>query len=95
MAILIEQEKQKTNWFSIIVAGSIILILVITAYYLFFVNPASIEIVVPSRLKLLKETGQIKLINPTEIIDSADFKSLKVQVAPITPDSAFNPNPFR
>lgn len=95
MAILIEQEKQKKNWFNLAVTGLIILILAITAYYLFFINPSSIETVVPSRLKLLSETSQIKLINPTEIIESPAFRNLKIQVAPIFPEAAFNPNPFR
>lgn len=95
MAILIEEEKQKKNWFSIIVAGSIVLILAIAVYYLFFINPSSIETIVPSRLKLLQETNQVKLINPAEIIDSAGFKNLKVQIPPVVPEPASNPNPFR
>ncbi|MBI5306647.1 hypothetical protein HZB04_03640 [Candidatus Wolfebacteria bacterium] len=95
MAILIEQEKQKINWFNIIIFGSIVLILAITAYYLFFINPASIETVIPSRLKLLNETNQIKIINPTEFINSAEFKNLKLQIKPIIPDAASNLNPFK
>lgn len=95
MAILIEQEKRKINWFNIIVIGSIVFILAITIYYLFFINPASLETVIPSRLKLLQEVNQMKVINPIEFINNPELKKLKPFVRPIIPDAAFNPNPFK
>ena len=94
MAILIEEEKKKINWFAllsiIVVAG----ILFATVYYLFFINPESIEVIVPHRLKVLEQVEQIKF-NPAEILDNPILRNLTQKVAPIIPEPTFNSNPFK
>ncbi|KKR88946.1 MAG: hypothetical protein UU85_C0008G0003 [Candidatus Wolfebacteria bacterium GW2011_GWA2_42_10] len=94
MAILIEEEKRKINWFALIVVLAIVAALTAAVYYFFFTNPPLIEVVVPGRLKMLEETSRIKL-NPAEILDSPALKNLKIQVPELVPESAFNPNPFK
>lgn len=94
MAIILEEEKKKINWFAI---GVILVIFAVSAaavYYLFIVNPASVEVIVPVGLKNLKETVQIKF-DPQEIFENPVVKNLKSSESSITPEPTFNPNPFR
>jgi hypothetical protein len=94
MAILIEEEKKKINWFALLGILIVVGILASTVYYLFFINPSSIEIIIPHRLKTLEQVDQIKF-NPAEILDNPVLKSLAPKVAPIIPEPAFNSNPFQ
>ncbi len=94
MAILIEEEKKRINWFALLGIIIVIGILSATAYYLFFVNPSSIDVIIPHRLKTLQNVEQIKF-NPAEILDNPVLRSLAPKVAPIIPEPSFNSNPFR
>ncbi len=94
MAIVLEEEKKRINWF---VVGIVLVILAVSAaavYYLFVVNPASVEVIVPAGLKNLKETVQIKF-DPQEISENPAIKKLQKYDSLIIPEPAFNPNPFR
>jgi len=93
MAILMEEEKRKINWFILAVIFAIVVILGSAIYYIFFISPSTIEIIIPSRLKLLQETEQLKF-DPNEVLNNDALKNLKLQVVPIVPESALNPNPF-
>lgn len=94
MAIILEEEKKKINWFAIGVILAILAVLATAVYYLFIVNPGSVEVIVPAGLKNLKETVQIKF-DPQEIFDNPIIKNLKPYEISITPEPTFNPNPFR
>ena len=84
MAIVIEEEKRIINWFAVLVVMAIFAIIGVAAYYLFFINPSSINVVVPSNLGKMKETIKIKF-NPGEVLDSPALKDLKIYVTPIEP----------
>ncbi len=94
MAIIFEEEKKKINWFAIGIILAILAVLAAAVYYLFIVNPASVEVIVPAGLKNLKETVQIKF-DPQEIFENPVVKNLQKYEPSITPEPAFNPNPFR
>ncbi len=94
MAILIEEEKKKINWFALLGILIVVGILFAAVYYLFFINPSSIEIIVPHSLKNLEQVDQIKF-NPAEILDNPVLRNLSPKAAPITPEPAFNSNPFQ
>lgn len=94
MAIILEEEKKKINWFAIGVILAILAVLAAAVYYLFIVNPASVEVIVPIGLKNLKETVQIKF-DPQEIFENPVIKNLQKYEPSITPEPTFNPNPFR
>ena len=92
-----KEKKKKINWF----AWGIIIIVVATGatavYYLFFVRPPLIEVIIPHQLKSLEQISQIK-INPTEVFDNPIFKNLNQYVAPIIvspSESILNSNPFK
>ncbi len=93
MAILMEEEKRKINWFTLAIVVAVVVILGLTIYYIFFISPSTIEVIVPSRLKLLQETEQLKF-DPNEILNNDMLKNLKPQVAPVIPEPASNINPF-
>lgn len=50
MAIVIQEEKAPINWFSVIAIASGIGVIFLSGYYLFFVRPPLIEVVLPIRL---------------------------------------------
>jgi len=94
MAILIEEEKKRINWFALLGAIIVIGILAATAYYMFFINPSSIDVVIPHRLKALEQVDQIKF-NPAEILDNPALKNLSPKMIPFIPQPTFNANPFK
>lgn len=94
MAIVIEQEKRRMNWFVIGVIAVIVLILALAVYYLFFISPIFIEVVLPLPLKELESISRITL-NPAEIFNQSVLKNLQLYVQPIIPEPALNPNPFK
>ncbi len=93
MAILMEEEKRKINWFTLAIVVAVVVILGSAIYYIFFVSPSTIEVIIPSRLKLLQETEQLKF-DPNEILNNDALKNLKSQVVPVIPEPAGNSNPF-
>lgn len=93
MAILMEEEKIKIDWFILAIIIAIIVILGSAIYYIFFINPSTIEVIIPSRLKLLQETEQLTKFNPDEVLNNSALKN-EPQVKPIIPEPASNPNPF-
>lgn len=94
MAILMEEEKRKINWFTLAIVFAIVVILGSAIYYIFFISPSTIEIIVPSRLKLLQETEQLKF-DPNEVLNNDALKNLKSQIIPVVPEPALNTNPFQ
>ena len=58
-----------------------------------FINPSTIEVIIPSRLKLLQETEQLIKFDPNEVLNNSALKN-EPQVKIIIPEPALNPNPF-
>lgn len=94
MAIAIEEEKKQINWFALAMFTAIVVILGAAIYYLFFINPAFIEVVLTDSLKTLKEITKIEF-NISEIANSPVLKNLKPYVDQVIPEPAYNPNPFK
>lgn len=93
MAILMEEEKIKIDWFILAIIVAIVVILGSAIYYIFFINPSTIEVIIPSRLKLLQETEQLIKFDPNEVLNNSMLKN-ELQVKPIIPEPASNSNPF-
>lgn len=94
MAILIEEEKKQINWFVLLGVFIVVIILGVTIYYLLFINPSSIDVIIPHTLKSLEQVEQIEF-NPAEILDNPVLKNLSPKTDPITAEPAFNSNPFK
>jgi len=93
MAIVIEEEKRRINWFAIGVIILIIATIIIATYYLFFAPVPFIEKVAPSRLQSLQELSRIRL-EPETIINSSNFQILRQYVNPIEIGPVGKNNPF-
>ena len=95
MAIIIEEEKRKINWFAVGLILSLVIIIGVAIYYLFFAVPPLVEKVAPPRLQSLQELSSIKL-KPETIINDPRFQILKQYVNPIEiqPDFIGKTNPF-
>lgn len=92
MAIIIEENKKNINWFALAIILAILILVGASVFYLFFVNPAIIETVIPDNLKTIKKASE--MINSTDIFSSQNLSNLKVWVPSIQPEQTFNANPF-
>jgi hypothetical protein len=95
MAIIIEEEKRKINWFALVVILSLVIIIGVAIYYLFFASTPLVEKIASPRLRSLQELSSIKL-EPEAIIDDPRFQILKQYVNPIEiqTNSIGRTNPF-
>ncbi|MBU6500334.1 MAG: hypothetical protein KGJ89_00695 [Patescibacteria group bacterium] len=93
MAIVLEEEKNKTNIVSIITWLAVLGIIVAAVYYIFFNQPQLVEVAAPANFQNVDPLSKIKL-NPEDVINSQSFQSLKQYVAPPVPGNAGRDNPF-
>jgi len=93
MAILIEEEKRKINWFALVIVVLIIAAIIGATYYLFFSPTPLIEKVVPSSVQSLQVLSNIKL-QPELIINNPKFQVLKTYINPIETGAVGKNNPF-
>jgi uncharacterized membrane protein YukC len=95
MAILIEEEKQGGGkWFGFGILIIILVVLAISVYYLFFVSPELINTVIPAKLQVINDVKQLSDFNPTKVLNSPFYKSLKQVIPPPSPPPAGNASPF-
>ncbi len=93
MAIVIQEEKRKINWFALSVIFSMAAIITAMIYYLFFIKPPLIEKVAPLKLQSIKEISSIKL-DPEAVVNNPKFQILKQYAKPINIGQFGKNNPF-
>ena len=95
MAILVEEEGNKTNIFKLLIWAGTLIIVMVAIYYIFFVNPPLIEVAIPPSFVNIKTLGTA-LIDVNQIISGPAMSSLDKHVTVPEPDpgSAGRPNPF-
>lgn len=93
MAIVIQEEKRKINWFALGVILLVTATIAAAIYYLFFIKPPLIEKVAPLKLQSIKEISSIKL-DPEAVINNPRFQILKQYVGPIEIGQFGKSNPF-
>ncbi|MBI2515092.1 hypothetical protein HYV91_02855 [Candidatus Wolfebacteria bacterium] len=94
MAIIVEEEKNKFNWFSLGMALVILFAVVIAVYYLFFSSVPLIEKVIPERVQSIREISSADF-RPDAILNNDVFKILRQYVnAPEVSENPARPNPF-
>jgi len=76
MAISIEQNNSSVNWFNIIVAGIIVIVVFAGTYFLFFKKPELIEVVAPGQFGNITEISKVDF-KPQELLQSPEFKVLR------------------
>lgn len=95
MAIFIEEEKQGGGkWFGFGILVIVLVILAVAVYYLFFVSPELISTVIPANLRVISDVKQLSDFNPTKVLNSPFYKSLKQVIPPPSPAPAGNASPF-
>ncbi|MEK7568395.1 MAG: hypothetical protein AAB498_02080 [Patescibacteria group bacterium] len=95
MAIIIEEEKRKINWFAAFVIILVLAILFVSVYYLFFSGEPLIEKVIPLQpeLQSLNQLSSVKF-DPALIADNNLFQLLRKYVNPIEIGPTGKDNPF-
>ena len=76
MAIIVQQDKEPINWFSVISWAIVIGVIFVSGYYLFFVRPPFVEFVLPIKLVETATLAKIKF-DPSFLIESEVFKVLE------------------
>lgn len=93
MAIVVEQEKKKINWFAVLLTIFLIAVVGGAIYYFFFVAPPLLEKIAPLPLQSLRDLSYAEL-NPETILNSPDFQILRQYVNPIEIGPVGKINPF-
>lgn len=96
MAIIVEEEKNKSNITSLLGWFVILIVVAAAAYYLFFAVPAPTVITPPAGFENIVPITQISF-NPQSVVSSSAFTSL-VQTIPeptsTGPAAIGRPDPF-
>lgn len=94
MAIILEEEKKPVNWMNIAIAGVVVVVIFVGAYFIFFKQPQFIEVVAPTGLREINTISQLSF-DPQALVGSPVFKSLKSYATASTPPAVTGrANPF-
>jgi hypothetical protein len=82
MAVVIEEEKRdRLGLVNIVSWVVILLVVVISVYYIFFRNPEIVDVRVPPTFERTQRISNIEL-DPAQIVDSPSFRGRVEQVEP-------------
>lgn len=93
MAIVIEQNKKKFSWYGVLVTLFFLTIILVGGYYLFFAPTPGIEIVAPNSFQSAVNLARITF-DPASVVNSSQFKSLRVYTGLPTVGNLGRNNPF-
>ncbi|HEY4496940.1 MAG TPA: hypothetical protein VI432_02220 [Candidatus Paceibacterota bacterium] len=93
MAIIIQEEKSRFNWFVIVGVGVFFILLSASTYYLFFAETPAIDVFLSPELQRNTRISDIDL-NPQAVTDLKEFKILRAYTEPLKPQSSGRSNPF-
>lgn len=93
MAIVIEEERPRSNPFTLIGWVVILIVIVVAVYYIFFKSPESIIQETPAGFRNTEQISKFSL-DPKSIKSYPGFRSRIQYVAPPTPQNVGRSNPF-
>ena len=93
MAILLEQQKRKMDWFSLGVTAFVIFCIIFGIYFLFLAPTPGIEIVVPLALQSAGKVSSLQ-VDPSTVLNSREFRSLRSYTGLPGLGVTGRPNPF-
>lgn len=95
MAIVIEQNRKRFNWFALAVIVALVAIIGIAVYYLFFSPVPLIGSVLPPGVSSIEKISSSKF-DPTSISQNSLFQVLRQYVNPVQVPSPLpqKANPF-
>lgn len=94
MAIILEEERQPTNWVAVLSALVVIIVLFVGSYFLFFKKPELIEVVAPKKLQDLGNLSKVTF-DPESVINDPTFKLLRQYGTQVTLPTPGRSNPFK
>jgi hypothetical protein len=96
MAIIVEEEKNRSNLATLVGWFVILVVILAAAYYIFLAAPSPAVITPPTGFANITSITQIQF-DPTSVVNSASFNSLKQSIPEPTstgPVSIGRANPF-
>ena len=93
MAIVVEQEKKKANWITILSVTVFLAVIFFGGYYLFFKQPELIDVVAPAELERLRVISSVRF-DPREVVDSPTFQGLRDFAGAVPAPRTGKANPF-
>jgi hypothetical protein len=95
MAIVVEEEGRKVNILQIVIWLSVLAVIGIAIYYIFFVSPPTADVVIGLEFKNINPLGNLN-INPVEVLGGPPFNTFQSHVTVTQPDPANfgRQNPF-
>ncbi|MEE8131877.1 MAG: hypothetical protein V3T98_02425 [Candidatus Paceibacterota bacterium] len=93
MAIIIEEEKRKINWFAIVINIFLIALLGTVIYYLFFTQLPLIEVVLPIRVQSLSQLANIEF-DPQRLFSHPIYDILQQIIPSLSVTTSTRTNPF-
>lgn len=93
MAVTFEQ-KRKVRWGRVVSFAIAIVVIGIATYYLFFAETPRIELIIPPPLVEVNEISGLEFIDPSQIIRSPAFSTLRDYAGEPGVGALGRPNPF-
>ncbi len=93
MAILIQEEKKSINIFPVLIVLLIVGVISFGIYALFFAPTPGIEVVLPGELQSAERISSID-VDPSTVINSREFRTLRSYAGPASVGSLGRDNPF-
>ncbi len=93
MAILMQQQKQKTNWFAVLVFLFLIAVIFGGGYFLFFSPTPGIDIIIPTPLVSAEKISKVT-IDSAQIINNPVLKNLRHYGTTPSAGNVGRQNPF-
>jgi hypothetical protein len=84
MAIIVEEEKKRTNIAGLLGWLGILIVIAVAVYYVFFAAPELVIIQPSGSLSSIAPIANISL-NPTDITNSPSFQALHATIPPLNP----------
>jgi len=94
MAIVFEKQKKPINWIMILSIAFAIIFIGALTYYLFFAPTPQIDIVLPQPLDQAKTISSLEFTDPSVVVNSPSFQSLRQYVGTPGVGTLGRSNPF-
>lgn len=93
MAILIEQQNRKTNWFAIFIFLFLFAVILGGGYFLFFSPTPGIDVIIPNSLESVEALSEVQ-IDPSAIVANPILKNLRQYGSEPSIGTVGRQNPF-
>lgn len=97
MAIIVEEDRNRVNVVRLVGWLTILVLIAVSVYYVFFSAPAAVIITPPPGYAAIEPISQVNLV-PSAVLNNPEFQALQppsfALPTPSGPASVGRPNPF-